>query len=40
MFETYTGIKRILDEGTNAAREKASAKMTEIKKAMKIDYDE
>lgn len=38
--ENPNEVKRILDEGTNAAREKASAKMTEIKKAMKIDYDE
>ena len=31
-------VKRILDEGTNAARNKAKEKMSQVKKAMKIDY--
>ena len=31
-------VKKVLEEGTKAAREKAMAKMSEIKKAMKIDY--
>ena len=31
-------VKRVLDEGTEAAREKAKNKMLEVKKAMKIDY--
>ncbi len=31
-------VKRILDEGTAAARNKAKEKMSEVKKAMKIDY--
>ena len=31
-------VKRILDEGTNAARNKAKDKMSQVKKAMKIDY--
>ena len=31
-------VKKILEEGTKAAREKAMAKMSEIKHAMKIDY--
>ncbi|MBO5120798.1 MAG: tryptophan--tRNA ligase [Bacilli bacterium] len=31
-------VKKVLEEGTKAAREKAMAKMCEIKKAMKIDY--
>lgn len=31
-------VKKILEEGTKAAREKAINKMTEVKKAMKIDY--
>ena len=31
-------VKRILDEGTDAARKKAKEKMSEVKKAMKIDY--
>ena len=31
-------VKRILDEGTNAARSKAKEKMSQVKKAMKIDY--
>ena len=31
-------VKRILDEGTAAARNKAKDKMTQVKKAMKIDY--
>ena len=31
-------VKKVLDEGTKAAREKAIAKMKEIKQAMKIDY--
>ena len=31
-------VRRILDDGTKAAKEKAENKMKEIKKAMKIDY--
>lgn len=31
-------VKKILDEGTEAARGKAKEKMAEVKKAMKIDY--
>ena len=31
-------VKKILEEGTKAAREKAVNKMSEVKKAMKIDY--
>ena len=31
-------VKKILEEGTKAAREKAINKMAEVKKAMKIDY--
>ena len=31
-------VKRILDEGTSAARSKAQEKMSQVKKAMKIDY--
>ena len=31
-------VKRILEEGTQAARRKAINKMAEVKKAMKIDY--
>ena len=31
-------VRKVLEEGTKAAREKAIAKMSEIKKAMKIDY--
>ena len=31
-------VKNILDKGTQTAREKAKSKMTEVKKAMKIDY--
>lgn len=31
-------VKKVLEEGTKAAREKAISKMSEIKKAMKIDY--
>ncbi|MBQ2910606.1 MAG: tryptophan--tRNA ligase [Bacilli bacterium] len=31
-------VKKILEEGTKAAREKAVNKMAEVKKAMKIDY--
>ncbi len=31
-------VKRILDDGTKVAREKAKNKMVEVKKAMKIDY--
>ena len=31
-------VNRILNEGTEAAREKAKAKMVEVKKSMKIDY--
>ena len=31
-------VKKVLEEGTKAAREKAIAKMKEIKQAMKIDY--
>lgn len=31
-------VKRILDEGTEQARNKAKTRMAEVKKAMKIDY--
>ena len=31
-------VKKVLEEGTKAAREKAISKMAEVKKAMKIDY--
>lgn len=31
-------VKKILDEGTNIAREKAKEQMKNVKKAMKIDY--
>ena len=31
-------VKKILEEGTKAARERAIQKMAEVKKAMKIDY--
>ena len=31
-------VKKVLEDGTKAARERAMKKMAEVRKAMKIDY--